>query len=96
MPRDTLIRLTYLLQLLILQVASNHHLQYNKQLAVADVAIAVNVVDLECKPQLLLFVSFRAERGQTRHKLLKVDITTTVFVENSDHSCGEGIRGDLW
>ena len=44
------IHLSYLLQLLILQVASDHHLQHNKQLSVADVAITVDVVNLECEP----------------------------------------------
>jgi hypothetical protein len=41
---------TYLLQLLVLQVASDHHLQYYEELAVADIAIAVNVVYAEREP----------------------------------------------
>jgi hypothetical protein len=41
---------TYLLKLLVLQVASNHHLQYYEELAVADKAIAINVVYAESEP----------------------------------------------
>ena len=36
-----------LLQLLVFQIASHHHLEYNEKLAVADVAVAVDIVDLE-------------------------------------------------
>jgi hypothetical protein len=41
---------TYLLQLLVFQVAANHHLQHYEELAVADEAIAVNVVYAESEP----------------------------------------------
>ena len=48
--KDKLIgRKTNLLQLLVLQVVSDHHLQHQKQLAIADVSVAINVVDLEGK-----------------------------------------------
>lgn len=40
----------YLLQLLVLQVAPYHHLQHNEELAIAYVAIAIDVVDAERKP----------------------------------------------
>jgi hypothetical protein len=53
---------THLLQLLVLQVAPDHHLQYYEELAVADVPIAINVVYAECESQLLLLVSLAAER----------------------------------
>lgn len=41
--------LAYLLQLLVLEVASDHHLEDNEQLTIADVAVTVNVVNLECE-----------------------------------------------
>jgi len=87
---------THLLQLLVLQIATHHHLQHNKQLPIADIAIAINVVDLERKPQLLLFVSLGAEGAQPRDKLLEVDISATILVENGDHARCEGIGADLW
>ena len=45
-----LIDSTHLLQLLVLQIAPNHHLQYYEELAVADVTVAVDVVDAKGKP----------------------------------------------
>lgn len=52
---------THLLQLLVLQVASNHHLQYYEELAIADVAVAVDVVYAESESQLLLLVALATE-----------------------------------
>jgi hypothetical protein len=86
---------TYLLQLLVLQVASNHHLQYYEELAVADVAVAVNVVYAECKAQLLLLVSLAAESRETGNELLEVDVAATVLVEDGDHACCERVGRDL-
>ena len=85
----------YLLQLLVLQVAANHHLEHNEELAVADEAVAVNVVDAECEAQLLLLVAFAAEGREARDKLLEVDVATTILVEDGNHSCCERVRGDL-
>ena len=47
-----------LLKLLVLEVAANHHLEDDEELAVADVTVTVNVVDLEGETQLFLLVSF--------------------------------------
>ena len=87
--------MAYLLQLLVLQVAANHHLEHNEELAVADEAVAVNVVDAECEAQLLLLVAFAAEGREARDKLLEVDVAATVLVEDGNHSCCERVRGDL-
>jgi hypothetical protein len=86
---------THLLQLLVLQVAPDHHLQYYEELAVADVPIAINVVYAECEPQLLLLVSLAAERWQAGDEFLEVDVAATVLVEDGDHACCERVRGDL-
>ena len=86
---------THLLQLLVLQVASNHHLQYYEELAIADVAVAVDVVYAESESQLLLLVAFAAEGREARDKLLEVDVATTILVEDGNHSCCERVRGDL-
>lgn len=53
----------YLLELLVLQIAPNHHLEDDEQLPIADVAVSVNVVDFEREPKLLLFIALGAERG---------------------------------
>ena len=86
---------TYLLQLLVLQVASNHHLQYYEELAVADVTVAINVVYAECETQLLLLVALAAESRETGNEFLKVDVAATVLVEDGDHACCERVRRDL-
>lgn len=87
---------TNLLQLLVLQVVPNHHLQNQKQLAVADVSIPVDVVDLERKVHLLLLVALGAERAKPRDELLEVDVAAAVLVEDGNHARGKGVRVDLW
>jgi hypothetical protein len=86
---------THLLQLLVFEVASNHHLQYYEELAVADIAVAIDVVHAEGKPQLLLLVAFATERREARHELLEVDVAATVFVEDRNHAGRKRVRGDL-
>ena len=79
----------YLLQLHILKIASHHHLQYNKQLPIANVSVTVDVIDLEGKSQFLFLVALGAEGAKTGDKFLKVDITTSVFIKNGDHAAIE-------
>lgn len=43
-----------LLQLLVLQVVSHHHLEHQEQLSVANQPIAVHVIHFECEFQLLV------------------------------------------
>lgn len=85
----------YLLQLLVLEIAADHHLQHDEELAIADVAVAVDVIYPECKPQLLLLVSLAAEGRQPRHEFLEVDIAASVLVKYGNHARRKGIRGDL-
>ena len=87
--------MAYLLQLLVLQVAADHHLEHDEQLAVADEAVAVDVVDAERKAQLLLLVALAAEGREAGDELLEVDVAAAVLVEDGDHSCRERVRGDL-
>lgn len=75
-----------LLQLHILQVVADHHLQDDEELAVGDVSVAVDVVHLECKPKLLLLVALGAEGRQPGNEFLEVDVAATVLVEDGDHS----------
>lgn len=82
--------MAYLLQLLILQIAPHHHLQHDEQFPIAYVSIPIDIVDLECKPQLLLLIALGAECAETRHELLEVDVASAVFVEDGDHSDRQG------
>ena len=77
---------TYLLQLHVLQIASNHHLQDDKQLPVANVSVAINIVNLEGESQFLFLVAFGAEGTKTRDEFLEVDITASIFIKNGDHA----------
>ncbi|CRK35674.1 hypothetical protein BN1708_001307, partial [Verticillium longisporum] len=79
-----------LLELLVLEVAADHHLEHDEELAVADEAVAVNVVHLEGEPQLLLLVALGREGAEARDELLKVDVAAAVFVEDGDHSTMRG------
>jgi hypothetical protein len=85
----------YLLQLLIFQVAAHHHLEYYEELSVANVAIPIDVVDAEGKPELLLLVPLAAECRQARHELLEVDVAAAIFVEDSNHARRERVGRDL-
>ena len=78
-----------MLQLHILQIASHHHLQYNKKLPVADVSVAIDVIDLKSEPVFLFLVAFRAEGAKTGDKFLEVDIAAPVFIEDGDHAAIE-------
>jgi hypothetical protein len=93
--RASKIKYAYLLQLLILQIASHHHLQHDKQLAIANVPIAIDIVNTEGKPQLLLLISFAAKGRQSRDKLLKVDVAAAVLVENGNHARGQRVGRNL-
>ena len=86
---------THLLQLLILQIAPHHHLQHNKQLAIANVPIAIDIIHFERKPQLLLLVALAAESAEPGHEFLEIDVSAAVFVEDGDHARGERVGGDL-
>jgi hypothetical protein len=85
----------YLLQLLILEVATNHHLQHDKQLATADVPIAVNIVDLESIAHFFFFVALSTKRAKAIDEFLEVDVATAVFVKDGNHPSGQRVRGDL-
>lgn len=81
-----------LLQLCIFEIASDHHLEHEEQLAVADVPVAVNVVDLERKPQLLLLVALGREGGEPGDELSKVDAAAAVLVEDCNHAVDQSAR----
>lgn len=46
-----------LLQLHIVEVSANHHLEHGEELSVRDVAVVVNIVDLEGETEFLLLLS---------------------------------------
>lgn len=57
-----------LLQLHVIEVVSNHHLEHCKELSVRDVAVTINIVNLECESQLLLLARASREGVEALHK----------------------------
>lgn len=72
--------------MLILQVTSYHHFQYDEQLAVTDITIAIDVVDLEREPQFLLLIALGAEGTEAGDEFLEIHVAATVFIEYRDHA----------
>ena len=62
-----------------------------EELAVADVAVVVDVVDLEGELELGHFVSLDAELADALDELLEVHLAVTVFVENLDDPLDERV-----
>lgn len=80
-----------LLQLLILQIIPNHHLEHQEELAIANQPIAIHIIHLEGKAQFLLPRSLRAEGGETSDELLEIDGSASIVVKDCDHAEGEGV-----
>lgn len=85
----------YLLQLLVLEITTNHHLQHNKQFTIANVPIAINIVDLERIAHLFLLVALGTEHAKAIDEFLEVDVAAAIFVKDGDHPSGQRVRGDL-
>ena len=57
-----------LLQLIVLEVVANHHLEHNEKLAVRDVAIAIHVVHAEGKAKFFFVIAASAKDAQALEK----------------------------
>ena len=84
-----------LLQLHVVQVVPNHHLQNGEELSVGDVSIAVDVVDLEGESQLLLLARSSREGVKTLHKLEEGDASILILVKHCDHSLHQWVVGQF-
>jgi len=84
-----------LLELHIVQVATDHHLEDLEELAVRNEAVIVDVVDLEGKSELVLLAGTSAERVQPLHELQERDVTVIVSVKDGDDSLDERVVGEL-
>ncbi|KAB8437451.1 hypothetical protein FH972_025129 [Carpinus fangiana] len=84
-----------LLQLHILEVAADHHLEHKEQLAVANEPVAVNVVHFEREAQLLVLVALGREGAQPADELAEVNAAAAVLVEDGDHALRQRVRGYL-
>ena len=84
-----------LLQLGVVQVVSDHHLEHLEKFAIRDEAIIVDVVDLESETQLFLLTSSGGERVQALHELEEGDVAIVVAIEDSNDTAYERVVGQF-
>ena len=84
-----------LLQLHVVQVAADHHLEHLEELAVRDEAIVVDVVDLERKSELVFLTGTGAKRVEALDELQEGDVTVVVAVEHGDDTLNERVVREL-
>ena len=80
-----------LLKLNIVKVGSDHHFEDLEEFTIADVAIIVNVIDLESESELLLLSRSSGKRVKTLDELQEGDAAVLVFVENLDDSLNKWV-----
>ena len=80
-----------LLQLHIVEVIADHHLEYREQLSIRDVAVIVDVVDLESKSKLLLLGGGGGQTVETLYEFEEGNASILVFVQDGDYSLDKGV-----
>ena len=80
-----------LLQLHIVEVIADHHLEHREQLSIRDVAVIVDVVDLESKSKLLLLGGRGGQTVQTLHEFQEGNASILVFIQDGDYSLDKGV-----
>ena len=85
-----------LLKLNVFKVGSDHHFEDLEELTIADVAIVVDVIDLESKSELLLLGRPSRKRVKTLDELQEGDAAIFVFVEYLNYSLNKRVIGQFW
>jgi len=85
-----------LLELHVVQVAADHHLEHGEELAIRDEAVVVDVVDLEGEAQLIFLGRACTQGVQSLDELEEGDVAILVLVEHCDHTTDEGVLGELY
>ena len=75
-----------LLKLNIVKVGANHHFEDLEEFSIADIAIVVNVIDLESKSELLLLSRSSGKRVKTLNELQEGNAAILVFIKNLNDS----------
>jgi hypothetical protein len=84
-----------LLELHVVEVAADHHLEHGEELAVGDEAVVVDVVDLEGEAELVLLRSACAQGVKTLHELQEGDVSILVLIKDCDDTADKGVLGQL-
>ncbi|GMT09973.1 hypothetical protein PFISCL1PPCAC_1270, partial [Pristionchus fissidentatus] len=80
-----------LLQLSVLQIRTNHHLEHLKRFSVGYESVPVHIVDAEGKFQLGVLVSLHGELGNTLDELSEINFSVSILIKNVDNSLHERI-----
>ena len=80
-----------LLKLDVVQVAADHHLKDLEELAVGDVVVIVNVIDLEGKSEFVFLTGTSTERVQSLYELQERDVSIVVSIEDSNDTSHEWV-----
>lgn len=67
-----------------------------EQLAIGNVSVVVNVVDLEGEAELLLLRGSGRERVEALHELQERNAAVLVLVQHRDYTLHKRIIGQLW
>ena len=84
-----------LLQLHVVQIAADHHLEHLEKLAVRDEAVVVDVVDLERESELVFLTGTGAERVEALDELQEGDVTVVVAIEHGNDALNERVVREL-
>ena len=84
-----------LLQLDIVQVVADHHLEHLEQFTVGNVPVIVDVVDLEGEAQLLFLAGAGRQGVETLNELEERDVTVLVFIKYSNDTLHQRILRQL-
>ena len=84
-----------LLQLSIVQVVTNHHLEHLEEFAVRDEAIIVDVIDLESETQLFFLTGTGGKRVQSLDELKEGDVTVIVAIKDGNDTAHKWVVGKL-
>ena len=84
-----------LLQLGVVQVVTNHHLEDLEEFAVRDETIIVDVIDLESETQLFLLTGTGGQRVQTLDELKEGDVTVIVAIKDGNDTAHKRVVGQL-
>ena len=80
-----------LLELYIIQVIANHHLQHQEQFTIWNESISVDIVDCKSETELFLLGRTCGERIQTLHEFQERNVSILILIKYCDNSLDQRI-----
>ena len=84
-----------LLKLNIVKIGTDHHFEDLEKFTIADVAVIVDIIDLESESKFLLLGRSSGKRVKTLDEFQEGNTAVLVFVENLDDSLNQWIVSQL-